>query len=84
MMLKFYGLYKQATEGPCNLPKPAFYEVVKGYKWNAWNCLGNMEKKDAMKTYVDELKKVAIQLQVNEDKKYTAIFGYRFQPWFLT
>ncbi|KAK7080186.1 Acyl-CoA binding domain containing 5 [Halocaridina rubra] len=58
MMLKFYGLYKQAMEGPCNEPKPAFYEVVKGYKWRAWNNLGNMSKTDAMHTYVEELKKI--------------------------
>ncbi|XP_027238708.2 acyl-CoA-binding domain-containing protein 5 isoform X2 [Penaeus vannamei] len=57
MMLKFYALYKQAVEGPCNEPKPAFYEVVRGYKWRAWNSLGNMSKVEAMSTYVEELKK---------------------------
>ncbi|MCL4154103.1 UNVERIFIED_CONTAM: hypothetical protein GTU68_048740 [Idotea baltica] len=60
MMLKFYGLYKQATEGPCHEPKPSFYEVVKGYKWRAWNTLGNMSKSEAMGSYVNELKKVCI------------------------
>ena len=58
MMLKFYGLYKQATEGECHDPKPAFYELVKGYKWRAWNNLGSMTKHEAMSTYVEELKKV--------------------------
>ncbi|XP_047502506.1 acyl-CoA-binding domain-containing protein 5-like isoform X2 [Penaeus chinensis] len=57
MMLKFYALYKQAVEGPCNEPKPAFYEVVRGYKWRAWSSLGNMSKAEAMNTYVEELKK---------------------------
>ncbi len=33
MMKKFYGLYKQATLGPCNEPKPAFWEAVKRTKW---------------------------------------------------
>lgn len=58
-MLKFYGLYKQAVEGPCTEPKPAFYEVVKGYKWQAWRALGNMTKAEAKNCYVDELKKVS-------------------------
>ena len=58
MMLKFYGLYKQATEGECKEAKPAFYELVKVYKWRAWSDLGTMTKKDAMNTYVEELKKV--------------------------
>ncbi|CAB4009214.1 Acyl- -binding domain-containing 5, partial [Paramuricea clavata] len=28
MMLKFYGYYKQAKEGPCNEVKPSFWDVV--------------------------------------------------------
>lgn len=65
MMLKFYGLYKQAVEGPCTEPKPAFYEMVKGYKWRAWNNLGDMSKTDAMNCYVDELKKVRNLFEIN-------------------
>lgn len=59
MMLKFYGLYKQAVEGPCTDPKPAFYEVVKGYKWRAWSNLGTMTQAQAKTCYVEELKKVS-------------------------
>ncbi|XP_069975098.1 acyl-CoA-binding domain-containing protein 5 isoform X4 [Penaeus vannamei] len=67
MMLKFYALYKQAVEGPCNEPKPAFYEVVRGYKWRAWNSLGNMSKVEAMSTYVEELKKIIETMAYTED-----------------
>ncbi|CAL4121733.1 unnamed protein product, partial [Meganyctiphanes norvegica] len=67
MMLKFYGLYKQATEGSCSEPKPAFYEIVKGYKWKAWNALGDMPKTDAMATYVEELKKIIETMSYSED-----------------
>ncbi|MCL4132787.1 UNVERIFIED_CONTAM: hypothetical protein GTU68_002223, partial [Idotea baltica] len=67
MMLKFYGLYKQATEGPCHEPKPSFYEVVKGYKWRAWNTLGNMSKSEAMGSYVNELKKIVETMSYSED-----------------
>jgi len=56
--LKFYGLYKQATDGPCNVPKPAFYDVIGKYKWNAWKQNGSMSKEAAMAKYVDGLKEV--------------------------
>jgi acyl-CoA-binding protein len=39
-------------------PRPAFWEVVKKMKWEAWNRLGNMSQEEAMNNYVEELKKV--------------------------
>lgn len=58
LMLRFYGYYKQATEGPNNMPKPNFWEVIKKAKWDAWSKLGNMSKEEAMLNYVEELKKI--------------------------
>ena len=58
LMLRFYSYFKQATEGPCTAPRPAFWEVVKKMKWEAWNRLGNMSQEEAMNNYVEELKKV--------------------------
>ena len=58
MMLQFYSYYKQATQGPCTIPKPAFWDTVNKAKWNAWSGLGQMEKEEAMRLYVDEIKKV--------------------------
>lgn len=58
MMLRFYGYYKQATEGPCNDPKPSFWDVIRRAKWDAWHRLGDMEKHKAMEHYVFELKQV--------------------------
>jgi acyl-CoA-binding protein len=49
--LKFYGLYKQATIGKCNIPKPWAFNVEKCMKWNAWNSLGDMTKDEAMFNY---------------------------------
>jgi acyl-CoA-binding protein len=60
-MLRFYSYYKQATEGPCVVPRPAFWEVVKKMKWEAWNRLGNMSQEEAMNNYVEELKKVCAE-----------------------
>jgi len=57
-MLRFYSYYKQATLGPCQQAKPAFWEVVKKAKWDAWTRLGNMSRTEAMNNYVEELKKV--------------------------
>lgn len=58
VMLRFYAYYKQATEGSCQQPKPAFWEVVKKAKWEAWTRLGNMSRTEAMNNYVEELKKI--------------------------
>lgn len=53
-MLQFYGLYKQATEGPNTTPKPAFYDIVRKTKWDAWTKLGALSKEEAMQRYIDE------------------------------
>ena len=58
MKLKFYGYYKQATLGPCNQPKPSFWDVIGKAKWSAWKDCGRMEKDEAKKLYIDEIKKV--------------------------
>ncbi|ESO87680.1 hypothetical protein LOTGIDRAFT_234927 [Lottia gigantea] len=58
LMLKFYGFYKQSTEGPCTQSKPGFWDVVNKAKWEAWNKLGDMPKEEAMLSYVDELKSI--------------------------
>jgi hypothetical protein len=34
-MLKFYSYYKQATQGPCNIGKPGFWDIVGKAKWYA-------------------------------------------------
>ncbi|XP_015260247.1 PREDICTED: acyl-CoA-binding domain-containing protein 5A-like [Cyprinodon variegatus] len=56
MMLKFYSYYKQATVGPCNIPRPGFWDVVGKAKWDAWNSLGEMPEEEAMAAYVDQMK----------------------------
>ncbi|XP_067686057.1 acyl-CoA-binding domain-containing protein 5-like [Haliotis asinina] len=56
MMLRFYGFYKQATEGRCTDVKPSFWDLVKKAKWEAWNKLGDMPREEAMLNYVDALK----------------------------
>lgn len=62
-MLRFYSYYKQATEGPCQQSKPAFWEVIKKAKWDAWSRLGNMSRTEAMNNYVEELTKVNMRFE---------------------
>ncbi|XP_066124492.1 enoyl-CoA delta isomerase 2 [Saccopteryx bilineata] len=51
--LKLYALYKQATEGPCNVPKPGVFDFINKAKWDAWNALGSLPKETARQNYVD-------------------------------
>ncbi|XP_051927197.1 acyl-CoA-binding domain-containing protein 4 [Hippocampus zosterae] len=81
VMLRFYGLYKQAVFGPCAVPRPGFWDPVGRYKWDAWSQLGDMSSASAMVAYVDEMKKVAQEvidtLPMNEK---TASLFHHFEP----
>lgn len=46
-MLRFYSYYKQATMGPCLVPRPGFWDPIGRYKcrleragpeWRCWGC----------------------------------------------
>ncbi|XP_064018824.1 acyl-CoA-binding domain-containing protein 5 isoform X2 [Pogoniulus pusillus] len=66
MMLKFYSFYKQATQGPCNIPRPGFWDPIGRYKWDAWSALGEMSKEEAMIAYVEEMKKILESMPMTE------------------
>eukprot|EP00079_Xenopus_tropicalis_P026159 XP_012819854.1 PREDICTED: enoyl-CoA delta isomerase 2, mitochondrial isoform X2 [Xenopus tropicalis] len=51
--LKLYALFKQATQGPCNVPKPGMLDFVNKVKWDAWKSLGSLPKDDARQSYVE-------------------------------
>ncbi|XP_015511397.1 acyl-CoA-binding domain-containing protein 6 [Neodiprion pinetum] len=51
-LLGFYGLYKQATVGPCDTPRPSWYQTQAKHKWEAWKALGDMGKEVAMGSYI--------------------------------
>jgi acyl-CoA-binding protein len=54
--LRFYALFKYATEGPCNRPKPGLLEMVERAKWSSWNDLGKkLSKDEAVALYIKEL-----------------------------
>lgn len=58
ILLSLYSYYKQATEGPCNVSKPSWYDMKAKSKWEAWNSLGNMSKQEAKDLYIQNVKKV--------------------------
>ncbi|KAF7643467.1 hypothetical protein LDENG_00239010 [Lucifuga dentata] len=81
VMLRFYSLYKQAVCGPCTVSRPAFWDPVGRYKWDAWSRLGGMSSESAMAAYVDEMKKVAQEVidTVPMNEKTSSLFHY-FEP----
>ncbi|MDO5291031.1 MAG: acyl-CoA-binding protein [Pseudomonadota bacterium] len=58
-LLKIYSLYKQATEGDNQEPKPGFADIVARAKWDAWKKLEGTSAEEAMTQYIaliDELR----------------------------
>lgn len=58
-LLDLYGLFKQATVGDNDTPKPGMLDFKGKAKWEAWTKLKGLSKEDAEKKYialVDELK----------------------------
>ncbi|XP_058532486.1 acyl-CoA-binding domain-containing protein 4 isoform X1 [Ochotona princeps] len=80
-MLRFYSYYKQATMGPCAVPRPGFWDPIGRYKWDAWNSLGKMSREEAMAAYIAEMKLVAQKVidTVPLGDMAEDMFGY-FEP----
>jgi len=47
-----YALDRQATDGPCDQPKPWGWNVVENAKYQSWKQLGDMSRNEAMRLYV--------------------------------
>ncbi|CAH8390425.1 unnamed protein product [Eruca vesicaria subsp. sativa] len=50
--LLLYALHKQATIGPCNVPKPSVWNPSEQSKWKSWQGLGTMSSIEAMHHFV--------------------------------
>lgn len=58
-LLKIYSLYKQGTEGDCNIDPPANpFDFVNKAKYEAWQGLSGMSKAAAMEEYIGLIKKL--------------------------
>jgi acyl-CoA-binding protein len=53
--LVFYGLYKQATAGPCNMPSPSCFAWSDKAKWQRWHDLGDLSPALAARRYIEHL-----------------------------
>ncbi|XP_039983057.1 enoyl-CoA delta isomerase 2, mitochondrial, partial [Xiphias gladius] len=51
--LQIYALFKQATQGACNTPKPGMLDFVNKAKWDAWKSLGSISQEEARLRYCD-------------------------------
>jgi diazepam-binding inhibitor (GABA receptor modulator, acyl-CoA-binding protein) len=50
--LKFYALYKQATEGDVKGSQPWAVQFEARAKWDAWNDVKGISKEKAMQDYI--------------------------------
>ncbi|CAF1008731.1 unnamed protein product [Rotaria sordida] len=76
MKLTFYGLYKQATAGPCKEPRPSVFSYINRAKWDAWDRCRSMTKEAAMAAYIDEIRKILETMpQTNEVLEFTQLIG---------
>jgi acyl-CoA-binding protein len=55
--LKLYSLFKQATIGDVTGYQPWAVQVEARAKWYAWNSIKGMSKEDAMKEYIEQVKR---------------------------
>jgi acyl-CoA-binding protein len=52
-LLKLYSLYKQATAGDATGDRPGGFDFKAIAKYDAWASLAGMDRKEAMKTYIE-------------------------------
>ena len=57
-MLRLYALYKQGSEGDVKGAKPGFLDFVGAAKYEAWEKLEGTSPEQAMKKYVELVKKL--------------------------
>lgn len=57
-MLRLYALYKQGSEGDVRGPRPGFFDFVGVAKYEAWEKLAGTSSEDAMRKYVDLVRKL--------------------------
>jgi acyl-CoA-binding protein len=56
--LKMYALYRQASDGDVQGKRPGLLDPVARFKYDAWAEVKGMSREDAMRKYVEEVKKI--------------------------
>ncbi|XP_077309223.1 acyl-CoA-binding domain-containing protein 6 isoform X1 [Lithobates pipiens] len=57
-LLYLYARYKQVKVGKCNTSKPGFFDYEGKRKWDAWKSLGDYSQQQAMREYIETIKKL--------------------------
>lgn len=58
VLLEMYGLYKQAYNGDVSGKRPGRMNLRARYKYDSWASRKGMSKEEAMKTYIELIKKL--------------------------
>lgn len=56
--LILYGLYKQATVGVVNTPRPGLFNLKDKAKWDAWKAVEGKSTEEAMSDYITKVKQL--------------------------
>eukprot|EP01134_Creolimax_fragrantissima_P005819 CFRG5819T1 len=70
--LRLYALYKQATIGDCNLPKPLGWDFSGAAKWSAWCECRGVDQAEAKTAYVDIVNQLALEMKDKQELKANA------------
>ncbi|XP_073427452.1 acyl-CoA-binding domain-containing protein 6 isoform X1 [Dendrobates tinctorius] len=57
-LLYLYARYKQVKVGKCTTSKPGFFDFEGRQKWEAWKSLGDYSCYQAMRDYIETVKKL--------------------------
>ncbi|MFW9903315.1 MAG: acyl-CoA-binding protein [Candidatus Thorarchaeota archaeon] len=58
ILLKMYGLYKQALMGDITGKRPGRVKIKARYKYDAWASRKGMSQEEAMKSYIELIEKL--------------------------
>ncbi|KAL9541469.1 hypothetical protein MBANPS3_009108 [Mucor bainieri] len=58
--LHFYGLFKQATIGDCNIDKPGLFDFVARAKYDAWQSFKGLSFREARNMYIDSVEELKV------------------------
>lgn len=58
VLLEMYGLFKQAHEGDISGKRPGRMNIKARYKYDSWASRKGMSKEEAMKEYIELIKKL--------------------------
>jgi len=71
-----YAYYKSATVGPCTKPAPSMLQGRKKYaRWRAWSNNFDMKPEEAMRKYVEVVRKVAPQFDTKDPDYFMTADG---------